>query len=216
MTARERPILYTGEMVRAVIANQKTKTRRVMKPQPPAPGAQWSESDKGFRLDGSRLLLLRACPYGVPGDRLWVRETWQALDIGDYTPTKRPTSEVRYKATDKLADSDKDVRGYPWRPSIFMPHWASRITLELTSVRVERVQDISEEDAIAEGVGSGFQCNGGWPDYQHIRNGVCDLTQDTAKMSYASLWDSINGKRPGCEWADNPWVWVLAFRMVQP
>lgn len=90
-----------------------------------------------------------------------------------------------------------------------MPRSSSRIILKVTGVRVERLQEITEEDAIAEGVGHGFRMNAGWPDYQHIQpNGICELTQDTASMSFASLWESIHG--PGA-WERDPWLWVIQF-----
>lgn len=102
------------------------------------------------------------------------------------------------------------------KPGDFLwPQWASRILLKITDVRVERVQEISEEDALAEGVGHGFTMNAGYPDYQHIKNGVCEVTHDDPRMSFASLWDSINAKR-GFGWDANPYVWVIPFERVGP
>lgn len=157
------------------------------------------------------------CPYSKPGDRLWVRETWGLCrEVDNQKPALG--HRIFYKASGCCKDGlpAKEFEQWPvarWRPSIHMPRWASRITLEIVSVRVERVQKITEEDARAEGVGHGFQCNSGWPDYQHIEHGICTLTQDSARMSFATLWDSINFKR-GYEWSKNPWVWVIKFGRI--
>jgi len=137
---------------------------------------------------------------------------WDDLSFCECKPYNWSLLPEKYKTPEHCLyrstwDGDKLVG---WIPSIHMFRWASRITLEVVSVRVERLQEISEEDAKAEGVGHGFQLNGGWPDYQHIKGGVCELTQDTARMSFATLWDSINGKKH--PWESNPWVWVVEFR----
>jgi len=168
MSNAAKPILFSAPMVQAIlreIANPgtgKTQTRRIMKLQPTDTGVSWQFELKGRKsdiwanypydnFDDKENGLVGYCPYGKPGDLLYVRETWQALSFGDYKPTKHHISDVRYGATDPLADLDKDARGSPWRPSIHMPRWASRITLEVTDIRVQRLQDISEEDARAEG-----------------------------------------------------------------
>jgi hypothetical protein len=207
-----RPILFSARMVRALLAGPKTQTRRVMKPQP-------TEGPLGWLWDGAAHIhwslsnispaeAVHACPYGQPGDRLWVRETFKYAE--HWNGGACCASEV----VGFKADGAWLSRGQPfnmaavpnlpesaWRPSIFMPRWASRILLEVTEVRVQRVQDISEEDAKAEGVTDHFpatECNSDRP----YREG------------YAHLWDSINGKRPGCAWADNPWVWAVTFRRI--
>lgn len=189
----ERPILFSGAMVRAILDGKKTQTRRVVKPQPPADwvpspwpydGAAWSD---------------RRCPYGAPGDRLWVRETWAPISPDE---ERRPIRECRieYRADTSAArpggwDEDTDdPEAARWRPSIHMPRWASRLTLEVTGVRVERVQDISEDDARAEGV------------YPYA---------DNPRRFFQELWNSINGAR-GYGWNSNPWVWVVEFRRVAP
>lgn len=186
----EKPILFNGEMVRAILSGQKTQTRRVIKPQPTrsvSPGAVIAD----FWIAG--------IPYNVSkipfhnGDRLWVRETWRA-QFGD------DVSVFGYRA-----DNDPDecgcVHGYSkWKPSIFMPRSASRITLEVVNVRVEKVQDISEEDATAEGV---------WP------KGIGNLAIPKPNtFRFQQLWDSINEKR-GHSWDSNPWVWVVEFRRIK-
>lgn len=207
---RERPILFAGPMVRAILEGRKTVTRRLMKPQPTSSnqgGHSWpckvhqtmlhveQELQNGEGIWGG--LADSACPHGAPGDRLWVRETFATLSAGQYEPVKPAYGygqEVRFAATDPLADCDVGVRGYPWRPSIHMPRWASRILLEITAIRVERVQDISDEQALAEGVD---QTNTSIPGY--------------ARQRFRDLWESINGAG---SWDANPWVWVVEFRRV--
>lgn len=209
---RERPILFAGPMVRAILSGEKTVTRRVMKPQPTPSrlgGHSWpcpihqtmlhveQELQNGEGIWGG--LADSACPHGAPGDRLWVRETFATLSAGQYEPVKPAYGygqEVRFAATDPLADCDVGVRGYPWRPSIHMPRWASRILLEITAVRVERVQDISDEQALAEGVD---QTNTSIPGY--------------ARQRFQDLWESINGAG---SWDANPWVWVVEFKRITP
>lgn len=150
--AKERPILFSGPMVRALLAGRKTQTRRIVKPQPPASAVDaghirsgdpasngvWLWLDSRDLMDASAIGEGFRCPYGVAGDRLWGRETWCESD----TP-----SGFAY-----AADYAHDTRGYGWRPSIHMPRAAARLTLAITDVRVERLQDISEADAIAEGL----------------------------------------------------------------
>lgn len=237
----EKPIIFSGSMVQAILDGRKTQTRRVIRGLGNRPHydrllGEWTLSEPPCRYTGTELWQMRGaspsvgdwiwilqtaaddfatyplkCPYGKPGDRLWVRETWNRDErnedclfyAADYAIVPHPKAHTVKPAT------------YPGcKPSIHMPRWASRINLTVLDVGVERVQDISEEDAIAEGVGHGFQMNAGWPDYQHIdKHGVCSLTQDTARMSFASLWDSINAKR-GFGWDVNPWVWVVTFRIA--
>ena len=173
----ERPILFSGPMVRALLEGRKTQTRRVMKPQPKGmarldTGGSWPLAS------GSEFM---RCPYGVPGDRLWVRESWRKADS--------MTESVFYRADEEWN------AGAGWKPSIHMPRWASRLTLEVTGVKVERVQEISERDAVAEGMPPSV------PD------------QATAVEIFEELWDSINEAR-GYGWSVNPWVWALTFRVL--
>ncbi len=246
---KERPILFSAPMVRALLAGTKTQTRRIVKPQPhgstggvivgqPAVGgsvAHWYDKDGRGVMSNEAMV---HCPYGAVGDRLWVREAWQEVHplqvaAGRYSREGRagipgpPPVDYRviYRADGEYPAIHHDhpdgthVAEHPyralcigsecrlalshhaegrrpgyWTPSIHMPRWASRLTLEITSVRVERLQDISEADAIAEGVrgnASGpYGCEG--------------LIED-----YADLWESING--PG-SWDANPWVWVVEFK----
>jgi hypothetical protein len=178
---KEHPILMSAPMVRAILEGRKTMTRRVV-----MPAVHLIATDDRHAVTDSY------CPYGAPGERLWVRETWCC-----YTPELR---NPKYRA-DRHNDS-----GWTWRPSIHMPRWASRLTLEVTAVRVERLKEISEEDARAEGV---EQCEGGYID------AMCGPSQGMeAKQAFDSLWDSINAAR-GFGWSVNPWVWVVSFRRVE-
>lgn len=213
----DRPILFSGPMIRALLAGTKTQTRRTLKFQP-APGI--SIVRKTIRpLDAAPYHAFeRRSVYGnyageldiriKRGDRLWVRETWQGLTFGDFRPTKHEPCEVRYAATDPCADLDAEARGYLWRPSIFMPRFASRLTLAVIDVRVERLHDISHEDALAEGI---VQLDrkawiGGGPLYGlHEGEG-----HDTATGAYNRLWRDINGDG---SWAANPWVVVYDFNV---
>jgi len=142
------------------------------------------------------------CSYGQVGDKLWVRETWATDKLLDYLPPRllegAGTLPFWY-----LADSDQHsiIQQGKWRPSIFMPRWASRITLEITEVRVERVQEITEEDAEKEGVSWSSVSSGENPEII------------SAVENFATLWDSLNAKR-GYGWEVNPWVWVISFRRI--
>ena len=156
------------------------------------------------------------CPQGVPGDRFYMRETWCPEEL------KNGFDGIRYRADNKFtgikdsisaAEAWSRVNDGPagWRSPRFMPKWAARPQRwEIVSIRPERVQDITDADAIAEGVGYGFTMNAGWPDYLHIENGHCTLTQDTARISFATLWDSINAKR-GYGFGRNNWVWRIEW-----
>lgn len=180
-------------MVRAMLDGKKTQTRRVVNPQSLFDGKD--EIVKRFPLQ-------MGCPYGYAGERLWVKETWCLPN-----PTDRRT--ICYKASD-----DPVTTGEPWKSCRFMPRWASRITLEITSLRVERVQDISAKDIIAEGLVDR-------PHYVYMLgkcpvsavDGVCYVDLRTL---WAAAWQKINGKRKGCAWQDNPWVWAISFRRIQP
>lgn len=215
---KERGILFSGPMVCAILDGRKTQTRRVVTfskpfehssawpcvyPFPNGPGWIWTDSpvsEAGLK----RMAVGRegkTCPCGVPGDRLWVRETWRTINdpatcIGD-------ALDIDYRADGK--NRIGDINGHlKWKPSIFMPKWASRITLEIVSVRVERVQDISEEDAVAEGVRAAET-------FKETEPGRLKLM--SCAWAYQNLWDSINAKR-GFGWDKNPWVWVIEFKRV--
>lgn len=202
---RERPIIFSAPMVRAIIDGCKTMTRRVVKPQPIllVDGIP-IEHVKGKKKSKFRAIQKQSCPYGQPGNRLWVRETYcvgYEYQPGHFTAIPYQGCEKRRRAFYRATDDDaKDDPKRPWKPSIHMPRWASRITLELTGVRVERLQDINEEDAMAEGVN--------WKDYAGLAN-------KTARKLFIDLWDSINAK-DGRRWVDNPFVWVVSFKRVKP
>lgn len=206
----ERPILFSGEMVRAILAGRKTQTRRVVRiPERPGLVAHPEDAFPDPGLGGGGYLHVPYTsatdrythrvwyPYGI-GTRLWVRETWATW----------PEGEIRIRHTDTLYRADEPRTAVQrWRPSIHMPRWASRITLEVTAVRVERLQDITEDDARAEGV---TQTDGRWWDgAPHAVKGT-PRALPTAREAYADLWDAINGKR--APWSSNPWVWVVSFR----
>jgi hypothetical protein len=198
-TVKERPILFSGEMVRAILDGNKIQTRRVIVPQPPSltegvifnPSAFAPDYGWYFRPYGGHA----KCPYGQPGDRLWVRETWCNIMKDGLRP------EIHYKAdAERPYIEDYDPSEWKWRPSIHMPRCASRINLLITNIRVERVQDISEEDAKAEGVVPTIS-EALWNDpiFTHLY-----------RWPFALLWDAINEKR-GYGWDVNPFVWVIEF-----
>lgn len=244
----ERPILFSGAMVRALLAGTKTQTRRVVKSVELArgeargvrvapgtfcyldfdgvPGLSWRPFGGSPTVPYPPEKVATACPYGAPGDRLWVRETWRTEELADGTDGVRfpDGAFCACENTPEVGDawgsqhSAKSARrGTVWRPSIHMPRWASRLTLEVTGVRVERLQDISEADARAEGAqvvpfypDDGFPLSDGWT---HVGDdGKCVL-YTSARDSFRALWESINGAD---SWVANPWVWVVAFKRVTP
>jgi hypothetical protein len=220
---KERPILFSAPMVRAILNGRKTQTRRVVRKQPEDVGAVrigkmadfWDGTPRyQFESNSGKIGIFKPpyvkCPYGAVGDRLWVRETW--APVNDYG-----VEAIAYRADTELWQIPKDenfnfippvpekwcfglwagdlISGVEkgWKPSIHMPRWASRITLDVTGIRVERLQDISEDDARAEG---------------------CKplIYGSTYRDGFISLWDSINGKKH--PWESNPWVWVVEFKKL--
>ena len=197
---KERPILFSGSMVRALLAGTKTQTRRVAKPvrHPDlgnvyAPGALVLEHEPQHVID-------RCCPYGRPGDRLWVREAFMH-EPADFCWEAGVSIPCRPAETVYRADFPNSQPGEGWKPSIHMPRNLSRILLEITSVHVERLQDINEMDAAAEGVAT-WAPGALSPD---------SLNADPSDQ-FRWLWSSINGPD---SWAQNPWVWVVEFKRVQ-
>jgi hypothetical protein len=221
---KERPILFNAPMVRAIMDGKKTQTRRLMTPQPFAQPEDLDDGTFGVYA-GDELAGVIRCHYGRPGDRLWVRETWRTEELPDGQDGIRfaadqefvPIANTREASDIWLVDNDNGRHGTKWRPSIFMRRWASRITLEVTNVRVERLQDISEEDAMAEGVppfGEEYSC---FSLEQPIPCGEGRPSFAAGSRpyaaSYAVLWDEINADR--APWSANPWVWVVEFKRVE-
>lgn len=232
---RERPILFSGPMVKAILEGRKTHTRRLVKMTPEAhralanasaplmvaPGyARWEgfPAEPPFKAENWNAW----SPYGVPGERLWVREKWAGADQF-YQAHENDVPRVVAYAADKSAtqwdaEPPRKVPRYDidqwnwdtvkWRPSIYMPKWACRLKLEITSVRVERLHDISDEDAVAEG------CTGFDPDldggtYYHMAG---RSTAPSSRAHFMHLWASINGHR--APWSTDPFVWIISFRVV--
>ena len=184
---KERPILFSAPMVRAILEGRKTQTRRVVK-------SNWDAKDDDnwpMVMDEDGLWFRQACPYGQIGDRLWVREAF-FIDEGK--------GSVRYRASGHVSP-------FGWKPSIHMPRWASRILLEITSVRVERLQDISEVDALAEGI-TESQIDTELKAAEEMDQ----VEPNPARCCFRYLWEDINGIE---SWADNPWVWVVEFKKVE-
>lgn len=204
-----KPILFSTEMVKAILEGRKTQTRRIVKPQPNGEycGICTSSFENknvgkvGF-TDGDRLEELIKPKYQI-SDILWVRETWcykMAHNFGSPIPDK---SEIFYKADCDIAE----IGG--WKPSIFMPREAARIFLKVTDIRVERLQDISEDDAKAEGIHP-------VPKWESFTGLACEQrgisSEDRYKAGYSIVWESINGKG---SWRNNPWVWVISFELLK-
>lgn len=209
---RERPILFKDDMIRAILAGRKTQTRRILdvpqgwslegpKGSPASLGKITSSHPRRGRFgafirreiysgSGKFTHDIVTCKYGEPGDRLWVRETF-ADEAGG--TRNFPGEHIYYRA-----DGDGvDLQGGCWKPSIHMPRWASRITLEITDVRVERLQDISIDDAKAEGS----------PTHGHSGAEI------SPRKGFRHLWGRINGHE---SWDANPWVWVIEFKRISP
>lgn len=228
---KARPMLFSGPLVRAILAGQKTVTRRLVKePRWARPGTFEAEGDTLVAVSKKTgCLATVACRYGAPGDRLWVRETFAAYSIAPrtgvethwrrMTPEQRRTwarSGVRYRATPEAGLRVKDET---WIPAIHMPRGVSRVTLEIASVRAERLHALTEQDAAAEGTEhywnalderAARQFGNRWTEYAR-RYGYEKHAPDW-RGAFAALWDAINGKR--APWASNPWVWRVEFKRV--
>lgn len=199
---KERPILFSGPMVRAILAGTKTQTRRVAKAFPCLVPALKKRMDCIKDTDGlpSRLDIAPenwdACPYGEAGDRLWVKETF-TVDV----PGCEVQGGLSYRSDHMDPAGDGPARPMLWKPSIFMARTQSRITLEITNNRIERLKEITEEDCRAEGCAGG---NGSIPGYRFSA---------TPLEHYRALWETLNKER-GFGWDVNPWVWVIEFKRV--
>lgn len=210
---KERPILFSGPMVRAILSGRKTQTRRVVKPQinvPRAPYGCIGGQGFGFIFGGQVV----KCPYGELGDRLWVRETTCIAPKRFATPDDTCKTDydgdkrfVSYKADGHSEDAMRDYK-LKWTPSIHVPRWASRLTLEIVSVRVERLHEISEGDAVAEGI-EPVQMPTDEVMYEDYVQGGALVARPVS--CYATLWDKINGAGA---FSTNPWVWVVEFKRI--
>lgn len=234
--SKERPILFSAPMVRAILSGAKHQTRRLVKHPNVVDIDAWADAggglwEMGVHEAGSTAGMGKLrCPYGAPGDRLWVRETWAPCEApilrghiqyaadGAVMVEQREDGAGRWmgRSGHTMGISDGNLTGQwvarptRWRPSIHMPRWASRIDLEVTAVRVERLQAITEADAKAEGVDCAQELMGRvrWWDYLHE-----DHRASTAVESFRTLWSSINGPE---SWSANPFCWVVEFRRVRP
>lgn len=225
---KERQLICNAREVRAIQSGAMTQFRRILKPQPApyvefvrehAPEVYGPGALCAFREDGKTHQRMAPCHYGQPGDRLWVREAFMPCPLEN--PTTGPSRWNIAYASDAEQVERQAPAGYNpmlynyerWTPSIHMPRWASRLTLEITSVRVERLQAISEADAWAEGCMRGDPNDaGGWfPADEPDPSGIGERGWDCARDWFADLWESING--PG-SWDANPWVCVVEFRRI--
>lgn len=238
---KERPILFSSPMIRAILDGKKTQTRRVVKPQPDILNGTfefsgeakdaWPEPDVMIAYTPSGKF--GVCnppyfkmPYGKPGDRLWVRETWGILNSQWSPVNENPHADVIGKMTCGQFASYA-VKGFgchivyradhatgndgpgviKWNPSIFLPRWASRITLEIADVRVERLRDITEDDAAVEGVGKQFRMS-----VKVGKVGLDERIPSSFRGGFANTWDEINGSK--YHWSTNPFVWAITFRRI--
>ncbi|MBQ5276742.1 hypothetical protein FD763_18865 [Klebsiella quasipneumoniae] len=216
----ERGMIFNAEMVRALLDGRKTQTRRIMKVQPVLNGnfyevfgSAWSKGMTSIPAVPGHSLSTR-CPFGAVGDRIWVREGFFPAPLEMQSEPPRKTMwNIAYRdgmQMEKLAPAEYNPTIYNyerWTPSIHMPRWASRILLEITNVRVERLSAISEEDARAEGIIDGGCLNCGEPEPCGCANPEPDATD-----AFAYLWQSIYGQE---NWNANPWVWVISFKRVE-
>lgn len=236
---KERPILFSGEMVRAILSGRKTQTRRIVRDKlareldflvEGAKTLHGNELEPFVRRDingdkgSSRGRAKGLCPYGVAGDRLWVRETWTTEQSSFCYRADGETAVVPFAPGSRYSTRMR----LKWKPSIFMPRKASRILLKITDVRAERLQEITEEGAKNEGVPDEYpmsdiycyHCGGRGLIKTHHREtlGAMEIDCpycDTAVKRFATLWDMVNHAKPGKTWQDNPWVWVITFKVVE-
>ncbi len=203
---KSRPILFNAKMVRAILDGRKTQTRRVIKMNQ---AISWMFdgrfSDEYISCSGN-ISLIDQCPYGKKGDFLWAREAFRAVNEygGDEWSTYAyPKYKDGQLGPIAALQEEYFYKKNKWQPSIFMPRWASRITLKIVDIRVEKIRDISIDDCVAEGI----------PQYTFARGVLSDDPPDQ-RWKFIELWDSINAKR-GYGWDENPWVWVVEFERVE-
>lgn len=243
---KDRPILFQGAMVRALLDGSKTQTRRICKSEPYPNGYKWDGQDflcHNDYLPPSAMLMDYndgkeiyttsnmegwdfCCPYGQPGDRLWVRESFMDLtntgvEHHDSSGKRRRYAYMADSPTGSYGDEARKGYGLKWKPSIHMPRAACRIELEIVAVRVERLNDCSQADAIAEGavhIRSKEWDRENFPVWRYLFDeavsaGTKPPVGPSSKQAYEALWESINGAG---SWAANPWVWVVEFKRAQP
>lgn len=217
---KERGIIFTDESVRAILAGTQTQTRRIMKslcssgfifydylPNDPYPYYFRRRDAVWDSFKTVEALAAKYCPFGTVGDRLWVRETYAVWDGGEYARRNGQGVTFRADCLNHKGEEDADTRrcrqdyGVTWKSPVLMPRWASRLTLAITDIRVERLQSITEEDAKAEGVQPIPFTRSGWP------------IDEPHRDAFAEAWDKLNTKR-GYGWTVNPWVWCISFQIV--
>ncbi len=221
---RERPILMHARSINGILAGRKTQTRRIIK----GPPADWAPivgiyaptkvNRAGFECPGPETYgasdesYCIRCAYGQPGDRLWVRETWcPATVVASTEPGREGQKNIYYRASVDAVD-EKIIKGH-WRPSIYMPRAYCRLILEVTSVRAQRVQEISEEGVLAEGVESWDEWDAHGQDCQDYYRGATEEDIFTSPQeAFKQLWNNTNGKDA---WKRNDWVWVVKFKRVE-
>jgi len=199
---KEKPILFSAPMVRAILDNRKSVTRRVVKLSKTLDETLTESEWRNYYIKN-----YAKCPYGVPGDRLYVKETFAFI-----TNSSIEDDGLFYRADGDFPSHLEDEL-CKWKPSIFMPRWASRINLEITNVRVERVQDISNEDAIKEGIQFIERDKYSSQDFYGVTIDDYNTYAPNAHTSFMYLWDLINKKKHS--WKSNPWVWVVEFKRVE-
>lgn len=215
---REKPILFSGPMVRAILDGCKTQTRRVIKPEPSKHEhntkahfhtGEGEQDDWTFDIGIGRW----KCPYGKQGDRLWVRETWADVTRAFQTHDCEEPKVIAFAADDAVYNTetmtflehrnDSGIAVRKWKPSIFLPHCFSRISLEITDVRVERLKGIPLEDAQSEGI-----------EIEQVEQSAGKQWLEQTLCHFIKGWDALNAKR-GYSWDSNPWVWVIEFKKVE-
>jgi len=221
---KEYPALFNGAMVRKIGTGEKTQTRRLVKGGPNLQHyekllGEWPLSKNLGRVNGQwkfqlqtdvddfRVVTLRS-PYGMAGDRIWVREAFMH-EPAEYEWLASVSKPIRPEHTTYRADCHGDTTGAGWSPSIHMPRWASRYLLDVLAVRVERLQDISEEDARAEGVEGWAKSDDGLA----ILSALGFAVPTAPRFLFQLLWISVYGAE---SWDENPWVWVTTFKLVSP
>lgn len=216
---QKKPIIFSGDMVKAILEGRKTQTRRVIVPQPP----HWTWNvrpwdDRCINVSGVEGNYFVICPYGKPGERLWVRETAKLRSVNRRRTGHIDGFDLHYRADDEILDfpGRDDYKPYSFlrfTPSIHMPRWANRITLGIKGVRVERLQEITEADIVKEGIRQSESDEKYW---LGPLAGVPDYPWNTAQQAFMSLWNEKNGKRVEGKysWDRNPWVWVIEFKCI--